>query len=115
VVGPLPPGPAPGALHLARAHPEHEYHLYTPKISQAKELQDLKDTPGLTTFAPSTPFGSFWRSYSLTGQLKKDDINLFHGLSGEIPFGIRRGKIKSVVTIHDLIFRIYPETYKNRI
>ena len=43
--------------------------------------------------------------------MKKDTIQLFHGLSGEIPSGLKKQNIKSVVTIHDLIFMRYPHLY----
>ena len=43
--------------------------------------------------------------------LKRDGIALYHGLSGELPIGIRKSGIKSVVTIHDLIFLRHPEFY----
>jgi len=54
-------------------------------------------------------FSSYWRQKPISKQLKKDNINLFHGLSGEIP---RDLKIPSVVTIHDLIFFRFPKLYK---
>ena len=38
-------------------------------------------------------------------------IELFHGLSNEIPIGLNKVNIPSVVTIHDLIFRHYPNQY----
>jgi len=47
----------------------------------------------------------------LSNQLKNDRIDLFHGLSNEIPFNIKNSGIKSVVTIHDLIFLRFPEWY----
>ncbi len=40
-----------------------------------------------------------------------DKIDIFHGLSGELPSGLKQKNIKSIVTIHDLIFMIYPEFY----
>lgn len=57
-------------------------------------------------------FQSYWRSVSLGSDLVKDHIDLYHGLSGEIPKNIVRNKVKSIVTIHDLIFLRYPELYK---
>jgi glycosyltransferase involved in cell wall biosynthesis len=36
---------------------------------------------------------------------------VYHGLSHEIPFGINKTNIKSVVTIHDLIFERYPKQF----
>jgi glycosyltransferase involved in cell wall biosynthesis len=43
--------------------------------------------------------------------LKNDGVDIFHGLSGELPIGIRAAGIKTVVTIHDLIFMRHPEYY----
>ena len=54
---------------------------------------------------------SYWRSRGIVADLKRDGIQLYHGLSGELPIGIRRSGIKSVVTIHDLIFLRHPEFY----
>lgn len=42
----------------------------------------------------------------------KKGVQLYHGLSNELPIGIHKTGIKSVVTIHDLIFLRYPEYYK---
>lgn len=44
-------------------------------------------------------------------QLAKDGIQIYHGLSGELPLNIAASKVPSVVTIHDLIFLDYPELY----
>jgi glycosyltransferase involved in cell wall biosynthesis len=41
-----------------------------------------------------------------------DKIELFHGLTAELPVGIA-SKTRTVVTIHDLIFLRYPEYYKS--
>jgi glycosyltransferase involved in cell wall biosynthesis len=38
-------------------------------------------------------------------------MDLYHGLSHEIPVGINKTGIKSVVTIHDLIHERHPEQY----
>ena len=37
--------------------------------------------------------------------------NIYHGLSGELPFTIGRSSARSVVTMHDAIFIRYPELY----
>ncbi len=54
---------------------------------------------------------SLWRSHGVVKDLIRDGVQLFHGLSGELPMGIRRSGIRSVVTIHDLIFMRHPEFY----
>ena len=55
---------------------------------------------------------SYWRSRGLSSELKSKKLDLFHGLSNELPFGIHRLAIPSVVTIHDLIQRRFPENYR---
>lgn len=57
-------------------------------------------------------FGSLWRSFILGKKITKDRIDIFHGLSNELPHNIHKREVKSVVTIHDLIFLRYPELYK---
>ena len=63
-------------------------------------------------FSPFTSLSkSYWRSRGIVSQLQRDGIQLYHGLSGELPMGISRSGIKSIVTIHDLIFLRHPEFY----
>ena len=66
--------------------------------------------PSLFTFHSSL-FTSLWRSHGIIKDLQRDGVKLYHGLSGELPVGIRKSGIKSVVTIHDLIFLRHPEYY----
>jgi glycosyltransferase involved in cell wall biosynthesis len=54
---------------------------------------------------------SYWRTRGMVSQLVRDGVQVFHGLSGELPIGIRKAGIRSVVTIHDLIFMRHPEWY----
>lgn len=91
------------------------YKIFAPKRKENKEFSDLlkKNTIDLypqSKFAKLMP--SVWRSKLILKDLKRENIDIFHGLSGELPFGISKIGIKSVVTIHDLIFRHYPQYYK---
>ena len=56
---------------------------------------------------------ALWRSKGIVGQMVADGIQVYHGLSGELPLGIRKSGIKTVLTIHDLIFMRHPEYYKS--
>ena len=98
---------------MSRGFPENEYYLYIPKNKGQIENQVLENQ---TPVFPSTPvarkFSSFWRSFWLSKALERDGIDLYHGLSGEIPFGIHKYSVKTVVTVHDLIFLRYPHWYK---
>ena len=52
-----------------------------------------------------------WRVKGVVKDLKADGVELYHGLSGELPSGLAAAGIPGVVTIHDLIFLRHPEFY----
>lgn len=96
---------------LAALYPQHDYYLMAPK--QTEMYSDVH--ANMHTITPSGVFkllSSLWRSNFVTGDLKKLSIDVYHGLSNEIPAGIQNTGIKSVVSIHDLIFERYPKQYK---
>jgi glycosyltransferase involved in cell wall biosynthesis len=97
--------------NLSSAFPENEYYLYTPKVGSNTEANEYIKTGKYHLIQAETPFKSLWRSYGVRNNLIKDKIHVFHGLSNEIPFGMKKTKIRTVVTIHDLIFLKYPELY----
>lgn len=92
---------------------ENTYYLYNPKN---KKIDRLDNAENIIEVLPKSwiwkQCSSIWRQGPVVRQLRKDNIEVFHGLSGEIPRGLESTKIKSVVTIHDLIFIRYPELYK---
>lgn len=98
---------------LAAYFPENDYYLFTPKQTALfDEVQQYKNVHIIepSTF-PSTILKSAWRSSWVKKDLKQLGIDIYHGLSHEIPVGIQNTGIKSVVTIHDLIFERNPEQY----
>lgn len=55
--------------------------------------------------------GELWRNVLQWWDVRRSHIDIYHGLSNELPFGIGWSGVKTVVTIHDLIFLRMPETY----
>jgi len=98
---------------LIKFHGEHNYFLFTPamgnKFSEISKQNAQIVMPG-SAFNQLLP--SLWRSFGIAGDIRENKINIFHGLSGEIPMKLKAGDTKTVVTIHDLIFLRYPEFYK---
>ncbi|MCL5245896.1 glycosyltransferase family 4 protein [Cellulophaga sp. 20_2_10] len=72
-------------------------------------------SPIISVIYPSSwfwkKFSSIWRVYALKNNIVKDNPNIYHGITGEIPFGLAKTNIKSIVTIHDLIFISHPQYY----
>ena len=97
--------------NLGKYYKDHEYFLYSPNLNRTQETSFFLDQEPFYPKTSNSIFKSYWRSYSIVNQLKKDEIELYHGLSHEIPAGLKKSKIKSIVTIHDLIFKIYPKLY----
>ncbi|BDS12546.1 glycosyltransferase family 4 protein [Aureispira anguillae] len=97
--------------NLSLYQPSNDYFLYSPKANNHPQTKPFFNSQFFNVFLPKVWFKSFWRSYSILKQLHKDQIELYHGLSHELPFSISKSKIKTVVTIHDLIFKTQPETY----
>ncbi len=93
---------------LINASPENQFHLYTTRTSNF-EKEYLKKNCQI--HLPPHLFKSFWRSKSIKKDLLRDGIQVYHGLSNELPIGIESTGIKTVVTIHDLIFKQFPEFY----
>lgn len=52
-----------------------------------------------------------WRSYQVGRLAKSLDLDVYHGLSHELPVWIDKSDIRTVVTIHDLIYLRLPEYY----
>ena len=96
---------------LGQFFPDQTYHLYTPSIHQTTETRPFLESETYRTHQYTGRLEWLWRSYLVVEQLQNDGIDLYHGLSHELPINIQRSGIKSVVTIHDLIFEIYPSTY----
>lgn len=92
--------------------PDNKYVLFTPEFNKDLFHQYKKFDVISPDSSVGKIFKSLWRSFSLSGQLKKHELDCFHGLSNELPEGIHKTDVPAVVTIHDLIFMRYPEFYK---
>ena len=90
--------------------------LYAPDKGHDHLRSQVEGLPRISFCYPKAgsylPFDkALWREHGIVKDLLKDKVQVFHGLSGELPRGIRKSGIRSVVTIHDLIFLRHPEFY----
>ena len=96
---------------LAKYYPENRYKLFAQKKTDLFTMPDsaeiIKPRTRITNY-----FSSYWRFHLISKLLKKNKIDVFHGLSHLIPFGLDKTGIPSVSTVHDLIFLRFPEFYK---
>ncbi len=96
---------------LAKYYPENSYVLFAPVITDLYPMPNSVEAITPTSWF-SKKFRSYWRLNKASKSLKNNDIDIFHGLSNLLPFGIKGSGIPSVLTVHDLIFLRYPKYYK---
>ena len=101
---------------LSNYFPDNKYFLYTPKAKENSRLSFLNSNSNTFVRTPKSLLNralkSYWRSKSIVKDLFTNKIDIYHGLSHELPIGIEKTNIKTVVTIHDLIFIRYPHLFK---
>lgn len=99
---------------MSGLYPERRYILYTPKNRLRPGMGGFLESGSVEVRMPSglnALFSSLlWRSHTICRDLLRDKVDLYHGLSGELP--LERIPVKSVVTMHDAIFMRFPELYK---
>jgi len=93
-------------------YPDNRYVLYTPNTKDNRHLTEINRLQHIQTVTPSGKFLlPLWRTKGIVKNLKQDGIQLYHGLSHELPLGIRNSGIKSVLTVHDVIVLRYPQYF----
>lgn len=104
---------------LASQLSPHDTHftLYSPKkIPPSHHF--LKEIH-FNNYSIATPYsplmrsfgGALWRSWGMRQQWKHDQIQIYYGLSNELPFGEPQTDIREAAIIHDLIFLRFPHLY----
>lgn len=93
---------------LSQAHPDWRFRLYAPEAPDNPRLTPILERDNMTLCVPTAPlwrrFKGLWRiAGGLTSSIRHDKVDIFHGLSNELPLDLRRTGIPSVVTVHDLI------------
>lgn len=95
---------------LHEFYPENQYVLFTTESETG--LIEEKYYQNIVTPNSHTKIGKArWRSIKMGEDIKSHNIEIFHGLSNELPANINVSNAKKVVTIHDLIFIKFPQLY----
>ncbi|ALI99610.1 glycosyltransferase family 4 protein [Rufibacter tibetensis] len=92
---------------------EEEYALFTPRKNDLFKafFPPVAKTQIVQPTGVGKQFSSLWRTFGLRAALPKHGVQVYHGLSNELPYGLDQKRVKLVVTIHDLIFLRFPELY----
>lgn len=98
---------------LAQEHQDVRAMLYSPSMSGYYKTYftsyaniSTRQPSGIDRFLPR-----LWRTLGVSMHLPGDKVQVYHGLSHELPHGIP-SNIKKVVTMHDLIVWRHPEYFR---
>lgn len=101
---------------MALRYPECQFDVYVPKEKDPVLLASLKSLPNVNICYPEHSWLRFfpllWRRWGIPAEIRKRGADIYHGLGNELPRNISKVQgLKSIVTIHDLIFVSFPHTY----
>lgn len=89
---------------------DHNYILYSPSLK--KPLFNIANLSSKFKLIEGDGFSSYyWRTCSISKSIKKEKVDIYHGLSNELPLSIKGSNAKSIVDIHDLCFLKFPSDY----
>lgn len=97
---------------LTNLHPEHDYVLFKLREGKGVAFNGVNDCEVVLpkrTIDKKLP--GLWRASRITKDIDRQKLDIYHGLSHELPRGIHKTKASSVVTMHDAIFMRFPELY----
>jgi len=77
----------------------------------SKSIEKSQYSTDYTDFTAVQGSGPLWRRRGVISDIAESGCQLYHGLSHELPLGIERVGIPTVVTIHDLIFERNPSLF----
>lgn len=98
-------------IRIIQEKSENEIVLFNPQKKQDKRINLTEKTKVITPKGLLwKKINSLWRFFCISKITKREKLDIYHGLSGEIPFDISK-HTKTVVTIHDLIFLTNPKLY----
>ncbi|NDV78225.1 glycosyltransferase family 1 protein [Dysgonomonas sp. 511] len=97
--------------NLMKYYPENIYKLFIPRIPNHDIGAKDEVRNNEKVYSIKNTRRPFWRTIGIVKDIRNENMDLYHGLSNELPYNIRRTGAKSIVTIHDLIFLVHPKFY----
>ena len=107
---------------LAKHYPENRYVLLPDqsheRVSQESkfhtlDIQTVLSADAVSVLYPPSNKSLYWKLLGAMQQLRSNNVDIYHGLTNQLPRSISRLNIPLVITIHDLYYLHYPELCRN--
>ncbi len=99
---------------MARRHPGDDHMIYAPEQLSNPRLDPILHLQNVALRTPPRFWAlpkALWRSWGVTADIRRDDVDIYMGLSNELPLNIRHAAVPTVLVMHDVIYRRLPECY----
>lgn len=97
---------------MVNCRPENRYSLFSPVVNENFGMGVYGEK--CAVIRPHSLLGkqfkSLWRTAGCAAAIAQRDIDVYHGLSNELPVGVK-GHTAQVLSMHDIIFLTHPELY----
>ena len=105
---------------LATFAPQNNYLLHAPNSEQSLSISSMAHSAEIyrvmshrcvKVIYPPHRGKLYWRTFGARKSLQDDQIDIYHGLTQQIPRSIRFSKVPKILSIQDLIYRKYPDLF----
>ncbi|SVB40048.1 uncharacterized protein METZ01_LOCUS192902 [marine metagenome] len=77
----------------------------------SSEVEQVKRSDTLKVVYPPNTWHLYWKLLGAKRALYDHGVDIYHGLAHQIPRSVRQKRLPIVLTVHDLIYRYYPELF----
>lgn len=100
-------------LGLAAHFPKHRFTLYAARTTERFCTPARQANLQVHEACPAgRMFPAMWRSLAIPAAARRDGLDIYHGLSHELPLARFAPATRTVVTMHDLLFLTHPGLYR---
>ncbi len=100
---------------IGECNGDYNLRLYAPDKGRDNLREQIMQKKNVEFVYPKNSMFGFernmWRMKDIVRDLKRDHVDIYHGLTGELPVGLKKSGIHGIVTVHDLIFLRFPQYY----
>ena len=100
------------ACALANGAPQDDFELVAPRQFSPATLADSRPANLELVYSKPNPLQRRWWSIGLPSYIRRRSLTLYHGTNFEVPL---QGRRPTVLTIHDLSWRLHSNTHEARV
>lgn len=94
--------------NVQKAVPLNDYVLFSEKVRNNPDTEQFTNSSKYNVVGKRGFGRKLWRIWSIRKDIKRLGVNIYHGLSHDLPFGAKPRGVKYIVTIHDVCFKTFP-------